>query len=104
MNAGLGGFREGAWYGLPFLCVPTTFETDSNARQVEKLQAGVVVPLNASAAVLREGALRLLAEPHFRENSARIGAECRASGGAEHAADLVLNYVRQTGVRASEGG
>jgi UDP:flavonoid glycosyltransferase YjiC (YdhE family) len=39
-----------------------------------------------SANELREATLRVLTEPAFRENAARIGASFRSAGGAEAAA------------------
>lgn len=94
MNGGMGGAREAAWNGVPMVAVGTTFETYSISERIADQGAGVHVPPTATPAQLRAAALKVLSNPVYRENSARIGKACRTAGGAMHGADLILDHAR----------
>lgn len=93
MNGGMGGAREGSWFGTPMLAIPTTFETDIISTRLQRQGAGLRHSVDASPAALRAAAQRLLSEPAFARHSARIGDACRRAGGAARAADLIQNHV-----------
>ncbi|MGJ4928852.1 nucleotide disphospho-sugar-binding domain-containing protein [Bradyrhizobium sp. HKCCYLS2038] len=93
MNGGMGGAREGSWFGIPMLAVPTTFETDIISIRLERQGAGLRRSVDSSPAELRDAARRLLSEPGFARHSARIGDACRRAGGAARAADLIQDHV-----------
>ncbi|HEX8620259.1 MAG TPA: nucleotide disphospho-sugar-binding domain-containing protein [Thermoanaerobaculia bacterium] len=95
MNGGMGGSREAAWNAVPMLAFGTTFETYSIAERIEEQGAGLALPPDAAPARIREAALRVLSDPSFKANSARIGDACRAAGGAERGADLILNHAHR---------
>jgi MGT family glycosyltransferase len=95
MNAGMGGARESAWFGVPMLAVPTTFETDVISTRIAEQGAGIRCRADTSAAGLRAAAQRLLSDDSFARESARIGDACRAAGGARRAADVVQAHVAQ---------
>jgi UDP:flavonoid glycosyltransferase YjiC (YdhE family) len=93
MNAGMGGARESAWFGVPMLAIPTTIETDVIATRIAQQGAGIRRRVDASVAELRAAALRLLSDDRFARASARIGDACRAAGGATRAADVIQAHV-----------
>jgi MGT family glycosyltransferase len=93
MNAGMGGARESAWFGVPMLAVPTTFETDLISTRIADQGAGLRRRVDTPAAGLRAAAMRLLSEESFARESARIGDCCRTAGGAQRAANVIKAYV-----------
>jgi len=94
MNGGMGGARESAWHGVPMIAVPTTFETDLIAVEIQRQGAGLRLPPGkATPARLRRAARALLDDPAYRHGSRRLGDACRRAGGAARAADLVLEAV-----------
>jgi MGT family glycosyltransferase len=97
MNGGMGGARESAWYAVPMLAVPTTFETDLNSIRIAEQHAGIrLKPGKVTPQTLRKNANKILSDPSYRNNSKRIGDACRNSGGAKRAADIILDYVNST--------
>lgn len=93
MNGGMGGAREAAWSGVPMLAIPTTFETFTISERIEQQGAAISLPLTVSAEDLRAAAQRVMTQPSYRANSARIGEACRKAGGAVRGADLILDHV-----------
>ncbi len=93
MNGGMGGAREAAWFGVPMLAVPTTFETDLISRRIQQQGAGLRRAPDASPAELRATAQRLMSGESFARESARIGDACRRAGGAQLAADLIQTHA-----------
>lgn len=91
MNGGNGGARESAWFGVPMIAVPTTFETDTISMRIAAEGAGIrIPPERATPARLERAAREILSNPSYRRNSARIGDACRAAGGSRRAADVIL--------------
>jgi MGT family glycosyltransferase len=89
-----GGLREGVWCGVPLLAVPQTYEQELLSMQMAAQGAGVVLsPNNLNGANLATAIRTLLSDPKYRENSARLGAACRAAGGALRAADAILRVA-----------
>lgn len=95
MNGGMGGARESAWNGVPMLAFGTTFETYMISKRIERQGAGLALPPEASPEVIRTAAVKVLGDPEFAKNSARIGASCRTAGGASLGADLILEHARR---------
>ena len=93
MNGGMGGARESAWFGVPMLAVPTTFETDIISTRIQQQGAGIRRSVGTPAAELRAAARRLLSTASFARESRRIGDACRRAGGAVRAADLIKAHV-----------
>jgi MGT family glycosyltransferase len=94
MNGGMGGAREGAWFGVPMLAVPTTFETDVISTRIEQQGAGLRRRASTPAPKLRAVSERLLTVESFSRESARIGDACRRAGGATRAADIVHAHLK----------
>src|SRR5262249_28522547 len=86
-----GGLREGVWYGVPLVAVPQTYEQEILSVQMAAQGAGTVLwPTEVSRASLQTAIHTVLSSPAYRENSGRLGAACRAAGGAKRAADAIL--------------
>lgn len=97
MNGGMGGARESAWYEVPMVAIPTTFETELNSIRIEEQGAGVLLKhKKVSPKTLRQCADKVLSDSSYRQNSKRIGDACRNAGGAKRTADILLDYVRGT--------
>ncbi len=79
---------ESLSHGLPLVVAPIRDDQPLIADQVVRAGAGLRIRYGrrVSANELREATLRVLTEPAFRENAARIGASFRSAGGAEAAA------------------
>lgn len=73
-HGGTGTFGTSMAHGVPQLVVPARlYDEGGMARQVAEEGAGLVVqPEDLSTRTLRENLQRLLGEPSFRENAARI--------------------------------
>jgi dTDP-L-oleandrosyltransferase len=102
MNGGMGGARESAWFGVPMLAIPTTFETDLISTRIEQQGAGIRRPVDANPLDLRAAAKRLMSTEGYAQESARIGDACRRAGGAKRAVDVLKAFVAD-GVPAETG-
>jgi UDP:flavonoid glycosyltransferase YjiC (YdhE family) len=94
MNGGTGGSREACWFGVPMLAIPTTFETECVALQMQKSGAGLVLDKSSSSKVLGNAIHTILSKPKYADRSNFIGKKCRESGGAYRAADLISNHLK----------
>lgn len=94
MNGGTGGSRESCWYGVPMLAIPTTFETECVSLQMQKMGAGLVLNKSSNESEIGLSINLLLNNPSFAERSRFIGQQCRKSGGANYAANLILEHVK----------
>lgn len=94
MNGGTGGSREACWFGVPMLAIPTTFETECVSLQMQKTGAGLVLDKSSSPAILEKSIWTILNNPTYAQRSSFIGNQCRESGGAQRAADLISNHLQ----------
>lgn len=93
MNGGTGGSRESCWFGVPMLAIPTTFETECVSLQMQKMGAGLVLDKRCTELEMSMAIQELLQNPSYAKRSHYIGDQCKKSGGAQRATDLILNYV-----------
>ena len=93
MNGGTGGSRESCWFGVPMLAIPTTFETECVSLQMKKMGAGLVLDKRCTEFEISMAIQELLQNPSYAKRSRYIGDQCKKSGGAQRATDLILNYV-----------
>lgn len=94
MNGGTGGSKEACWFGVPMLAIPTTFETECVALQMQKMGAGRVLDKSSSPEALSIAIHAILENPEYSVRSQFIGEKCRQSGGAQRAANLITEHLQ----------
>lgn len=93
-HAGMNSVQEGLYYDVPLMLVPQQVEQRLVAGRVKALGAGLMSNApTVPAAELRASVDRLIAEPGFKQNAARIGQSLRDAGGTTRAADEILAMV-----------
>lgn len=89
-HAGQNTVSETLARGLPLVVLPIKYDQSVIASQVEQAGAGLRLKFGrVRADELHAAVLRVLSEPQFAENAARIGASFAAAGGAPAAAELL---------------
>jgi MGT family glycosyltransferase len=80
--------------GLPAVVLPSIWDQAEMAWRVDETDVGIrISPRRASPARLRRAVLRLLEQPSFRANAARMGAALARCGGPPRAAGLIEDLV-----------
>jgi polyene glycosyltransferase len=91
-NGGANGFHESLYFGKPLVIRPLWLDCyDVAARGVDFGVSLTVDPHRADADDFVRAVTRVLDEPSFTERARHFGGLLRAAGGAETAADLVLD-------------
>lgn len=94
MHGAGGGTREAAWYSVPMIAVPQTYEQEIISRRIEEQGAGIMMMLeDVSSENLQQTAQRILDDSSFRLNSGRLGDACRNAGGVKRAVDEIWRYI-----------
>ena len=89
-NGGWGGTLAALAHGIPLVIAGGDLDKPEIAARVAWAGAGVNLKTGTpSAAEVAAGVDRVLAEASFRDAAARVGAQLRSLGGAEHAAELL---------------
>ena len=88
-HGGLGTILGALSAGAPLICMPLGREQPSNAAEVERIGAGVVVDRTASPSVIRRAVERVLARSSYRESARRLAREASELGCGERAAAMV---------------
>lgn len=94
-HAGLNTVLDAAEAGVPVVCLPIAFDQPGVAARVEA--AGMGRTLNfriAGEGRIAKAVEDVLSDPTYRINATRIGRELRQAGGAERAADLMIQAFR----------
>jgi len=82
--------------GVPLLMVPTFWEKSDNAQRVVEAGVGLrLAPRRCTPDRVRSAVMRLLEEPHFRENARRIAQRLAAAPGPARAAELLEQLVQR---------
>jgi MGT family glycosyltransferase len=82
--------------GVPLLMVPTFWEKSDNAQRVVEAGVGLrLAPRHCTPDRVRAAVMRLLNEPHFRENARRIAQLLAAAPGPARAAELLEQLVQR---------
>jgi len=98
-HGGINSAHEAMLHGVPMVVLPERADHYVVAGQVEAVGAGVVLDRSqATAARLADAARRVLADPLFRERSAKMGGLLRAAGGHVRAADEIFEFRRRAGI------
>jgi MGT family glycosyltransferase len=102
-HAGLGSIVAALMFGLPMLCLPIGNDQPTNARAVERLGAGLVLPPEAAPEQLRAAISDLLSTPTHRQVAMQVAAALHARRGAKAAVNELeqLASVRQARVWAT---
>jgi len=93
-HGGLGTILGALSAGVPLICMPLGREQPSNAAEVERIGAGLVIDRTASASVIREAVEQVLARSSYRESAQRLAREASELGAGERAAVIVDTLVR----------
>ncbi|MBT2185879.1 nucleotide disphospho-sugar-binding domain-containing protein [Sphingobium nicotianae] len=78
-HGGHGTVIKAATAGLPQLVIPHGRDQNDNAMRIVHRGAGLMLPLGADSAAIREAVQRLLDEPAFSDNARALGERIRAS-------------------------
>jgi MGT family glycosyltransferase len=98
-HGGYGSCQTGLYAGKASVIMPTYSERESNAKRIEALGAGIIVPVKnasgkktVSANELRTAVRRVLENPAFSNNARKIGERLRTYGGAKRAANIIEQF------------
>lgn len=93
-HAGMNSVQEGLYFDVPLLLVPQQVEQRMVAGRVKALGAGLMSNSpTVPSGELRAGVDRLITEPNFKANAAKIGQSLRDAGGTTRAVDEILALV-----------
>jgi MGT family glycosyltransferase len=82
--------------GVPLLMVPTFWEKSDNAQRVVEAGVGLrLAPRHCTPERVRAAVMRLLNEPHFRENAQHMAKLLAAAPGPPRAAELIEKLVQR---------
>ncbi len=98
-HGGMNSVNEGLCAGVPLLVIPQAADQTFIAQHVQRLGAGKMLSnsrLNAQR--LRKTAEEILAQPAFRQVSAKIGTSLRQGGGPALAVDEIEAFKRRHGI------
>lgn len=93
-HCGMNSVNESLYFGVPLVLLPQTSEQRGVARRAEELGAGILLERAEPTAVLK-AVRRVMEEKAFRENAGKISEGFRTCGGAERAADKILEVCGQ---------
>ena len=88
-HAGFNTVLDALGARVPIVAIPLAFEQPATAARLARSGAAEVVWRGHSSRRISRAIGRVLASPSYRERARLLGAEVRASGGVERAADLV---------------
>ncbi|MDB5376705.1 MAG: glycosyltransferase [Rubritepida sp.] len=93
-QCGLGTVAKALAHGVPLVCVPLLGDQPENAARVAARGAGLRLPPDATTGRIAEAIRRVLTEPGFRANAARLSSIMMAGGSAaERCADQVESVL-----------
>lgn len=90
-HAGMGGCTEALWFEVPTVAIPQAVDQFGNAALLEELNVGVQLQNeDVTAESLRMAVEKVAESAEIRARLTEIGAEVRANGGIDTAADAVV--------------
>ena len=93
-HGGMNSVHDALYLGVPLLVVPQQDEQTLTATRVAQFGAGLKLS-KPTPETLRHSAERILSDASFRQHADALGKTLREAGGAERAADLILDMVRK---------
>jgi MGT family glycosyltransferase len=92
-HGGMNSVMESLACAVPLVVIPQMAEQAVTARRVADLELGIALDkYTISVESLRDAASRVLNEPSFRHEAAKMQAAIRESGGYRQAADEIISY------------
>jgi UDP:flavonoid glycosyltransferase YjiC (YdhE family) len=83
--------------GVPLLMVPTFWEKNDNAQRVVEAGVGIrLAPRHCTPERVRAAVMRLLEEPHFRENALAVARRLAEAPGPPRAAELLEQLAKES--------
>jgi MGT family glycosyltransferase len=96
-HGGINSAHEAMLLGVPMLILPHAADHHIVAQQVADAGAALVLERSeATPALLRALARRILMDPSFAARSAAMGDELRAAGGPAYAADCIQRFLQES--------
>ena len=90
-HAGMGGWTEALWFGVPTVAVPQAVDQFGNAAMLAELGVGVHLEFEKVTAAMLVEAVAEARE--FGSRAAELAADVRAHGGVDQAADAIEAYL-----------
>jgi MGT family glycosyltransferase len=88
--------------GVPLVMVPTFWEKADNAQRVVEAGVGIrLAPKQCTPERIRNAVMRLLNEPHFRENARHMAQLLAQAPGPSRAAELIEGIVSRAPATAA---
>ncbi|HEY0605789.1 MAG TPA: nucleotide disphospho-sugar-binding domain-containing protein [Herpetosiphonaceae bacterium] len=95
-HGGMNSTMEALSLGVPLIVIPQMAEQAITAQRVDALGLGLALDkLGLNGEVLRSAAYRVLNEPSFRQEAAKMQVAISASGGYKQAADVIIRYIAE---------
>jgi MGT family glycosyltransferase len=92
-HGGMNSTMEALSFGIPLVVIAQMPEQTVTAERVATLGIGIALDkLSLTNEELRDAVYRVLNEPSFREEAAKMQAAIKASGGYKQAADEIIRY------------
>jgi hypothetical protein len=96
-HCGGGGLREAAWFGVPMIAVPQTYEQEILSARLAEFGAGLMLlPAEVTPETLRAAVSRVLLDGAFDVRAQQLAQASREAGGAARAADAILHYAERS--------
>jgi len=90
-HGGVNSVHQALYHGVPLLFFPQQVEQALVAARIAELGAGYLVR-KPSASTLRSTTSLLLGNSSYRQQAAALGANLRAAGGVQIAADAIISF------------
>ena len=92
-HCGMNSASEAIWYGVPTVLDPQQSEESAVADRMEELGMGLRLR-SEEPELIREALDRVLADPSYKEQTARIARSFQEAGGARRAAEYILSCCK----------
>lgn len=92
-HCGMNSVSEALYCGVPLVLFPQTAEQKGVANRTAALGAGLLLP-DSSEAAIRTAVDAVLADSKYREAAGQIRASFRSCGGAQEAAEFILQVAK----------
>ncbi|MBB2184379.1 glycosyl transferase family 1 [Lachnospiraceae bacterium MD1] len=92
-HGGLNSVSEALYFGVPIIAIPISNDQPAVAKRLVELGAGIGLKMDEiTAEVLQSNVYTILANKHYRIQSAEIGDSFREAGGYKSAVEAIIKY------------